>query len=68
MGGDSAIQENLIASGLRHFSLDEFTHSATAIANGIDNTPDTTKADDRIVVENPEYLCQTVLKPQGNKR
>ncbi len=46
-----------------HFSLDEFTRSATAIANGVDNTLDTTKAEDRIVVENLEHLCQTVLEP-----
>ena len=47
----------------QHFSLDEFTRSATAIANGVDNTLDTTKAEDRIVVENLQHLCQTVLEP-----
>ena len=47
----------------KHFSLDEFTRSATVQANGVDNTLDMTKADDRIVVENLEHLCQTVLEP-----
>lgn len=51
-------KEILIASGLRHFfPLDEFTRSATVIANGIDNTLNMTKTDDRIVVENLGHLC-----------
>ncbi|MCQ2329408.1 MAG: hypothetical protein MJZ93_02480 [Paludibacteraceae bacterium] len=41
-----------------HYALDEFTRSATAIANGIDNTLNPAKADDRIVVENLEHLCR----------
>ena len=47
----------------QHFTLNEFTRSATAIANGIDNTLDLAKADDRKVAENLQYLCQTVLEP-----
>ena len=47
----------------QHFDLNEFTRSATAIANGIDNTLDLAKADDRKVAENLQYLCQTVLEP-----
>ena len=43
--------------------MNEFTRSATAIANGIDNSLDITKADDRKVAENLQYLCQTVLEP-----
>ena len=47
----------------QHFALNEFTRSATAIANGIDNTLDLAKADDRKVAENLQYLCLTVLEP-----
>ena len=47
----------------QHFALNEFTRSATAIANGIDNSLDLAKADDRKVAENLQYLCQTVLEP-----
>ena len=35
----------------RHFALNEFTRSATAIANGIDNSLDLAKADDRMVAD-----------------
>ncbi len=43
--------------------MDEFTRSATAKANGVDNTLDMTKTDDRNVIENLQHLCQTVLEP-----
>ena len=47
----------------KHFALNEFTRSATATAHGIDNNLDLAKADDRMVAENLQYLCQTVLEP-----
>ena len=47
----------------QHFELDEFTRSATATANGIDNSLNPTKAGDRNVIENLQHLCQTVLEP-----
>ena len=47
----------------QHFALNEFTRSATANAYGIDNNLDLAKADDRMVAENLQYLCQTVLEP-----
>ena len=40
-----------------HFSLSEFTRSAVADANGIDNIPSLA------VVSNLQYLCQQVLEP-----
>ena len=47
----------------QHFELNEFTRSATAKANGISNSLNPNKADDRIVIENLQHLCQTVLEP-----
>lgn len=41
----------------RHFMLSEFTASATASRNRIDNTPSLE------VVSNLQYLCQQVLEP-----
>lgn len=41
----------------RHFHLNEFTRSAMADANGIDNVPSLA------VVSNLQYLCQQVLEP-----
>ena len=43
--------------------MNKFTRSATANAYGIDNSLDLAKADDRMVAENLQYLCQTVLEP-----
>lgn len=40
-----------------HFSLAEMTRSATAVALGIDNTPDTQ------ATENLKNLCREVLEP-----
>lgn len=40
-----------------HFTLEEMTRSATAVALGIDNTPDTE------AVENLKNLCTEVLEP-----
>lgn len=40
-----------------HFSLAEFTRSATATARGIDNTPSSA------VIENLRNLCEKVLEP-----
>ena len=40
-----------------HFSLDEFTRSATATTSGIVNDPSTS------VISNLQHLCQEVLEP-----
>ena len=40
-----------------HFSLDEFTFSATAQAMGINNTPGS------LELENLKFLCREVLEP-----
>lgn len=42
---------------MKYFKLEEFTHSDTAMMQGIDNTPG------RIVVENIENLVKNVLDP-----
>jgi len=47
----------------KHFNLIEFTRSATAEANGIDNSLDVRNADDRKVIENLRNLCVQVLEP-----
>jgi len=46
-----------------HFNLAEFTRSATAGANGLDNSLDVRNADDRRVIENLRNLCVQVLEP-----
>jgi len=46
-----------------HFNLIEFTRSATAEANGINNDLYYTIADDRRVIENLRNICVQVLEP-----
>jgi len=46
-----------------HFNLGEFTRSATATANNIDNSLNPDKARDRKVIENLQNLCIQVLEP-----
>jgi zinc D-Ala-D-Ala carboxypeptidase len=41
----------------KHFTLEEFTRSATAIRQGIDNTPP------EYVIENLRMLCKHILEP-----
>lgn len=42
----------------RNFTLQDMTHSLTAIRKGIDNTPT-----DIVIIRNLTYLCQHVLEP-----
>jgi len=46
-----------------HFNLGEFTRSATATANNIDNSLNPDRARDRKVIENLQNLCIQVLEP-----
>jgi len=47
-----------------HFNLAEFTRSATAEANGIDNSLNPDNPQHRAIIENLRNLCVQVLEPQ----
>ena len=46
-----------------HFSLEEFVHSATAQANGIDNSLNPSVKADQAVIRNLKTLSENILEP-----
>ena len=46
-----------------HFSLEEFTRSSTAMAQGINNTLNPTAVSDKPIIRNMRNLCAQVLEP-----
>ena len=46
-----------------HFSLEEFVHSATAQAKGIDNSLNPTAKADQAVIRNLKTLSENILEP-----
>lgn len=46
-----------------HFSLEEFTYSSTALAQGIDNSLNPSNPTHAKIISNLKTLCQEVLEP-----